>query len=313
LGCKKLSSDQAEQIVQGLLQQFEREEYDRELKAWVNRRGQKQQQSEPALWMAAALAQGYRHRNLPQDIRSRILDRLKETQEGLKVYRLNEADRGAWNMFPNQHAPSQHSPFSTAIALLALLEHHRSDLPWEESNATRDALIERTASWLQSQCLRDGQVTDWEPHLWPEGRNPPCDGFTFCCAMLLLKAETLKLGFQMNVKIRAFALQKAEKLATFNGLNVRTQAVIRLQPRKDGEPAFGDVTISIFWYPWALSCCQTIVDAEANDPFSRLQFQKVIQRLIHEEGTAVVRQAQRTTSFELAEFLYAISTVSDRE
>ena len=76
---------------------------------------------------------------LTGEARERALKNLSYTHEVLKIYRPN--DNGGWNMFPNQTEPSLHNVYTTALALLALLETRKANLPWDGSVEKRDQLL----------------------------------------------------------------------------------------------------------------------------------------------------------------------------
>lgn len=99
-----------------------------------------------SLWMSIGYATLLQHGNLltddeMQDAREQFF----YVQEVLETYR---HESGGWNMFPRQKDPALHSVYSSALALLALLETRRAGLPWNGSIETRDKLLTATAHWL---------------------------------------------------------------------------------------------------------------------------------------------------------------------
>src|SRR5262249_54026042 len=117
-------------------------------------------QLEPALWTAAALAVALRQPDLPPESRREYLGWYEYVQEVVRTYR-PEPVRGGWNAFPRQRDPSDHNPYTTTLALLALLEARRSDLPWEGSAARRDERLRATAGWLIARFDPAGDPPGW--------------------------------------------------------------------------------------------------------------------------------------------------------
>jgi hypothetical protein len=107
-------------------------------------------QAEPALWTLAAVAVALGRNNLlDKDERQRFLSRLRYTEEVADLYL--PTNDGGWNIFPEQENPGEHSTYTTALALLALLEMREGDLDWEGDRSRIDSLIRRTADWSSGQ------------------------------------------------------------------------------------------------------------------------------------------------------------------
>ena len=102
----------------------------------------------------------------------------------LRTYR--PADTGGWNMFARQKDPERHNPYTTMLALLALLEAREAGQPWDGSVQRRDALLERTAGWLVSEY--DAEGSGWRAPS-ETGGNMVLDGLTLQAYYELLRAE----------------------------------------------------------------------------------------------------------------------------
>jgi hypothetical protein len=91
---------------------------------------------------------------LEGDRRATFEGYLAKAQSAAMIYHPRET--GAWNIFPNQKNLDRYSPYSTALALLALLEVRAAGQPWQGSIEKRDALLKSTAAFLVSLFEREG-------------------------------------------------------------------------------------------------------------------------------------------------------------
>src|SRR5688572_4342841 len=97
---------------------------------WLAHVGERHTEAEPALWTVAMLARALGTPGLAEgDRRTQLEEYLHKTQRAAMIYRPRET--GAWNIYPNQENLDYHSPYSSALALLALLEVRAAGLPWE--------------------------------------------------------------------------------------------------------------------------------------------------------------------------------------
>ncbi|HEX8920074.1 MAG TPA: hypothetical protein VF766_01270, partial [Pyrinomonadaceae bacterium] len=145
---------------------------------WISHPGETHTQAEPALWTAIALAKAIgRPGLLTADERGRAEQHLAYTQEVLRLYHPPDTHSGGWNMFPRQKDPAQHNTYTTALALLALLEMRQAGVGWEGSTERRDELLKATAQWL----MFDNYAADSDPPGWRAGgetTNEIVDGLT---------------------------------------------------------------------------------------------------------------------------------------
>jgi tRNA A-37 threonylcarbamoyl transferase component Bud32 len=118
-------------------------------------------QADSALWLATALALALgRPELIADEDRPRFEAHMQYTHEVLCNYR-PEKFEGGWNMFARQKDMKRHHTYTTALALRALVETYRADLPWEGSPKIRDELLKSTASWLVRHYRAKDETPGW--------------------------------------------------------------------------------------------------------------------------------------------------------
>jgi serine/threonine protein kinase len=218
---------------------------------WVIRYQDTETTADPTLWLAAALAGALARPGLLQgDERRRAERNLAYTQEVVKTYR--PVETGGWNMYPHQKDPLQHSPYTTMVALMALLETRRAGLPWEGSVQRRDELLRATAQYLIDTYDARGAMPGW--HAVGLDNDDTFDGLTLQTYGLLLRAEA-EAGFFVPERIlknipphlarcsqrkRDFADSAAKFFICFTDHH--------------GNERTGKESITFLWYPWAVDC-----------------------------------------------------------
>jgi len=216
------------------------------------------------------------------------------------------SNNGAWNIFPNQVDKEQFTPYTTALGLLVLLEAHESRLSWGGGEVERDDSIVRTANWLVDQFVDNDKERGWIALTWPEGRNDVSDGFNFMVFTLLLRADYLNIGFRMPQRLLDFLSSRLIELENISGVDAINRGVLSV---RNGEAeTFSEVVLNLYWYPWAVMCCQEWIKHLDNNHYTRLRFRKVLSHLILEGDHASLDD--RVVAFKLAEYLYAMSVVA---
>ena len=87
----------------------------------------------------------------------------------------------------HQKDPEAHSPYTAALALLALLELREAGLPWDGDAARRDAMLSATCAWFARTFVPTGPTPGWRRTQDPIDVVSP--GLTFQVHSLLLRAE----------------------------------------------------------------------------------------------------------------------------
>ncbi|HKO63169.1 MAG TPA: toll/interleukin-1 receptor domain-containing protein, partial [Pyrinomonadaceae bacterium] len=220
---------------------------------WQSHKGEAETIAEPALWTAAALAAALgRPDFLTAEERRKYEGHLAYTQEVLRLYR--PLQTGGWNMFPQQKEPELHNPYTTALALLALLETRKAGLPWDGSSERRDELLNDTARWLISKfdykARMEGKRPGW--HGVSESANQIFDGLTLQIYAELLRAETeagIELPPEILEQIPVHLISCVERDLNFP---VASGEFSARMTDHTGREAVGKETIGFLWYPWAI-------------------------------------------------------------
>jgi hypothetical protein len=278
---------------------------------WVKEFGSSYQYTlaPPALWTAACLGAALgRPGLLKGSRREQFEEHLKYTQEVLRSYRPLET--GGWNLFPNQTDPSEHDPYVTSLALLALLEVRAAGASWDGSNETRDTLLHNTASWLVNHFTNTVDEIGW----WGAGESVGDikDGLTLQIFAELLRAES-EAGFLLPSNILR---RIPDHLIECTSRNMRfkqdmSEASVSFTNHL-GQPTSQNETIEFPWHPWAINCAVRWLERAKNHPVPPDQVFRVKRALGHllvdlkEEAMA---RALSGWTYEASETLYGLGVV----
>jgi hypothetical protein len=309
----ELSEADARHLLRGFDEHFESgstiEGRDGKKYGWQAHPKEQRTQAEPAIWTVAALASALgRPGLLTGEARERALHQLAYAQEVLKTYR--PSDDGGWNMFPNQEEPELANGYTSTLALLALLETRKANLPWEGSFEKRDQLLKATAKWLADQYDPLAKPPGW--HAASETHTAAIDGLTLQLFSELLRAEA-EAGFPLRPEI---ANQMPDYLA--NLVNRRLDF-----PSDSGEfsAMFTDhlgqtymarEALGFLWYPWAISAAQLwLLRAEkiGAPQEDQVRVRRALGHLINDLGNDAVGKYRIEWTFQAAETLYGLSVI----
>ncbi len=280
---------------------------------WQSHKGKAETIAEPAIWTAAALAAALaRPGFLTAEERRRYEGHLVYTQEVLKLYRPLET--GGWNMFPNQKEPELHNPYTTALALLALLETRKAGLPWDGSTERRDELLKATAYWLISnfdvKARMEGKPPGW--HGVSESANQIFDGLTLQIYAELLRAETeagIELPQHLLEQIPIHLISCTERDLNFPVASGEFSATMTDHTNRE---TVGKESIGFLWYPWAIDAGMRWLErAEKRGAprEERVRVRRALGHLVVDLGQDAANKARTDWTFIGAELLYGISGV----
>lgn len=310
LRAPELPLDRARRCLAGLRAAFAPERFierDGVVHGWLRQQGATYTEAEPCLWTNAALALALgRPGVVPDAERASVLALLERAQAAALTFRPLET--GAWNIFPRQKRPERHSPYSTSLALLMLLETRAAGLPFAGSVARRDEVLARTAAFVGASFLPDGAVPGWRRTADPNDTVSP--GLTFQNYALLLRAER-DAGIPLPPAVAAALPDALERLAR----------VSMAQPPDAGEFAADFVDhegradrktemINMLWYPWAVLACRGWLerDARLRGPAAhRFRVRRALGHLVVDHGGDAFAEATKGYIFVASETLYAFS------
>lgn len=283
---------------------------------WISHPGETHTQAEPALWTVIALAKALgRPGLLTGEARARAERHLAYTQEVLRLYHPLDSQQSGWNMFPRQKDPTQHNTYTTALALLALLETKQAGLSWDGSTERRDALLKDTAEWLMHPDRYDAKA---DPPGWrasSETTNEVIDGLTLQIYSELLRAEA-EAGITLSPEILeqmprylARTVERDLKFPTASG--EFTAPVVD----RDGKDAIEREAVGFLWYPWAINASARWLrraEQKGAPMEDRVRVRRALGHLIVVLGDKAVETASAEWTFQGAETLYGMSAIPPR-
>jgi MTH538 TIR-like domain (DUF1863) len=278
---------------------------------WLSHPGDNHTQAEPALWTVIALAKAMgRPGLLTSEERQRAEQHMAYAQEVLRLY--HPLETGGWNMFPKQKELSQHNIYTTALALLALLETRAAGLSWDGSTEQRDAMLNKTARWLMD---RDQYDSEANPPGWrstSESTYEILDGLTLQIYSELLRAEA-EAGVELSPKIieqmPRYLARTVERDLNFPTASGEFSAPII---DRDGKDSMDREAIGFLWYPWAINACVRWLhraDEHGAPVEERVRVRRALGHLVVDLGDEAARKASAEWTFQDAETLYGMSAI----
>jgi hypothetical protein len=269
--------------------------------------------AEPALWTLAAVAGALGHSNLIEnDQRQHLLLWLRYTEQVTNLYR--PIDDGGWNMFPQQADPADHSTYTTAVALLALLEMREAELGWEGDRSRLDSLLRKATDYLSGQFDDQGDLAGWSPGAGYEKIDTALDGLTLQIYSELLRCEEVS-GLAVSPAILKAIPRHIDRLygrpSTFPFASTEiTREFINV----DGASVIRSVHIRFPWLPWAIECTVRWLrrlERTGAAPEDKVQAQRVLGYLVVDLGRHSFPEAAsaKIPVFRASELLYALTTI----
>ncbi|MBA3766624.1 MAG: toll/interleukin-1 receptor domain-containing protein [Acidobacteria bacterium] len=279
---------------------------------WISHPGDSHTQAEPALWTAIALAKALgRPGLLTNEERQRAEQHMAYAQEVLRLYHPLDTQSAGWNMFPRQKDPSQHNTYTTALALLALLEMRAAGVPWEGSAERRDALLKTTAQWLIGAYYPKADPPGWKATS-SETTNEVIDGLTLQIYSELLRAEAeagVTLPPEIIEQMPRYLTRTVERDMKFPVASGEFPAAII---DRDGKDSMDREAIGFLWYPWAINASvRWLSRAEQHDarPEDRVRVRRALGHLVVDLGDEAVDKASEEWTFQDAETLFGMSAI----
>ena len=311
LRCPSLSVERKRTLLPGLayaLDPARRIEVDGVAYGWPAHAGFSYTEAEPLLWTAIALARALGIEGLvPSADRPLWLERFRWVERATKMYRPDES--GGWNIFPNQTEPDHHSPYSTALALLALIETREAGLPFDGSVERRDALLAAAANYLVTTYLPDAATPGWRRTEDPHDVVSP--GLTLQIYGLLLRAS----GVTAWVVPASILREIPRRLEALVGERIDVAAdagefVVEFTSHK-GVKETRNEAINFLWHPWAIEAARLwlgAVDSDLDVPEAdRVAVRRVLGHLVVDMGDEAVKAASNGYNFIAAETLMGLS------
>jgi hypothetical protein len=278
---------------------------------WISHPGETHTQAEPALWTTIALAKAIgRPGLLTADERSRAEQHLVYTQEVLRLYHPPETHSGGWNMFPRQKESSQHNTYTTALALLALLEMRQAGVGWEGSTERRDELLKATAQWLIDNYHPKDDPPGWRAG--GETTNETLDGLTLQIYSELLRAEAeagVILSQEIIEQMPRYLARTVERDMKFPVASGEFSAALT---DREGKDSMDREAIGFLWYPWAINASVrwlSRAEQRGAPPEDRVRVRRALGHLVVDLGNEAVDKASEEWTFQAAETLYGMAAI----
>ncbi|HEY9282281.1 MAG TPA: toll/interleukin-1 receptor domain-containing protein [Pyrinomonadaceae bacterium] len=272
--------------------------------------GDREAMAEPALWTITALAAALQRPDLftPEE-RRRYESWLAYAQEAADHFR--PTDDGGWNMFADQIDPARHTSYTSVLALLALLELRKANLPWRGGVEARDRYLRATAAWLAANYDADAPIPGW--YASGEGIDETADGLTLQIYAALLRAED-EAGFEIPPVILAGMTRHlarcAERPLSFPAASGEFTAQVR---DPEGREFLAREAVSFLWHPWAIEASARWLrraERAGAPPEDRVRVRRALDHLVVTLGEEATPKAASDWTFVCAETLYCLSAVA---
>jgi class 3 adenylate cyclase len=288
---------------------------------WSRHEGQDQPQAEPVLWTMAAISAALARPGLVDAAERPLwLRRLARAQRAAELY--HPLGDGGWNGFPRQQDLKHHSPYVTALALLALLEMRSAGLPWHDGGPEEvAALLRSAAEWLVSRFDAKAPLPGWRRTGHVDDELSP--GLTLQVYAELLRAES-EAGVALPPALLAAIPRHLEDLAGKGlkdaydaGENVAFYQTPRdhEESARTGTPVWtrGVESVNFLWHPWGIDACVRWLDRAGRvpgaDPVDVHRVRHALGHLVVDLGEDAYRQATSGYVFVASETLYGLSSI----
>jgi hypothetical protein len=229
-------------------------------------------QAESTLWMIAALSAALgRPGAIPEGERGRYERMLGYSIETTSVF--YPIDDGGWNMFPQQVEADLHSDYSSAVALLALLELREAGIELPTSAARRDELIGKTAEWLIKSHIADPTYPGWAGNRTNKGT--PLEGLTLQVYSTLMRARTeASILIPDSYFDEVFSYLARMNNRPFSPDHISIVFTLPFVPHT-GRREDSYYPNRFLWYPWAITCATQWLTHACNAGVDREQVTQV--------------------------------------
>ena len=279
---------------------------------WTDYHGGEYDKSTPLLWIAAAEGAALAVPHLIEsNQRETVLRHYEYVQEILKEY--HPTNSGGWNLLPSQKNPNEHHLYSTTLALLALLQAHQANLPWEGSVERRDQLIRQIAQWLVGGFDPTGDPPGWRGGI-AEDTKEIYDGLTVQIFAELLQTQKALPDFSIPPAILQEIPRQLALFAWRDLSHPLTGGEFMAQyTRFDGKEETGRESIKYLWYPWVIDCSVSWLEFAGKHQLpkeERVRVRRALGHLVVDLGDKVLKDAQLEYTFFASETLYGLTAIS---
>jgi serine/threonine protein kinase len=268
--------------------------------------------AEPLAWSFLGIVKILARLDRQADVeRTLLLQRLAQVQSALDNYRSRNRTSGkfigGWNIFARQVEPEKANLYVTLLMCQGLLDLTQADLPWHDSRALRDSLLQESLTWL----LQEFDGKGWSnPSTVEKQFN---DGITLQVLTVLLRAEAA--GHRV---LPDPILEQISRLLLESSnweLDHKSPAVLIFIPIRNDV---GDLIpraqriMRPVWYAWAVHCSACWLQRckrmnASHDEIVRTR--RVLDRLILKLGKGAVEESMHGYTYVSAETLIGLSAI----
>jgi len=242
-------------------------------------------------------------------LRAKLMRHWDDTREMLEHY--HQADTpGAWNLYPSQTDPKQHSVYASVLALLALLEARQSGVALAATAEQDDALIRETSRWLLAQYHSTAVPHGWLNDPIEEHLSDVFDGLTAEAYAALLEAEESGAGVElpaaMYEHIRDY-LVKCDGRSLDYASDVSAYRIV--YRHNDGTVSDDKETFRYASWPWIIRCGELwlrYADRHHLPPEQRAEVRRTMAHFIIKLGPQEVEKETKGYSYMLSEDLFCL-------
>lgn len=266
--------------------------------------------AEATLWTLAELSVALSRSDVTDPRLRQVFDQsLNYTQEVADLY--YPLGSGGWNMFPRQESLEDHSTYTSALALLALLEMNQAGLAWRGDRARLRSMLRATAAWLANQF--DDRATPPGWRIAPSDSGPIVDGLTLQIYSELLRAEA-EAGVPIPQKILDAIPNHVDRLVGRPPDYPATAGEItRVFKNFDDAHVTRWISVRFLWHPWAIETTQRWLhrlERLGGATEAKVQSRRALGHLVVDLHPLFEEAALGTTpTYIRSETLYAVGTV----
>lgn len=268
-------------------------------------------EAEPALWTIAALSCALGTPGLLEGEQRAVFEKHLEKAQ-LATVRYRPRETGGWNIYPNQKNLDYYSPYSTTLALLALLEARAASQPWQGSVEMRDQLLSSTAKFLIGLFEEKEGQRGWRRTA--ERAEPISEGLTLQIYSELLRAEAdagieLPPSILEEIPLHLARLHGRTQDAPYDMGEYSVRFVNHEQPPRE---EYRNEGINFLWHPWAIETATRWLQRAAKHPTPNEQIIRVRRALgwlVVDMSSNKRKAATEGMSFVASETLYGLSSI----
>jgi hypothetical protein len=289
-------------------------DWNAEVGGWWVRPTEQKLQADPALWTLAATALILSRDDLDLDKRNSLKARIPMITDYLTKNNFLDwyNDELVFRIFANETEPHLHSPYTTSLALLALLEMRKQKLAWGSENPEDPSrMIFCILNWFDRH-YDTGDRQGWTSVDGDLEKFPPDEAVNLqILAVMLAAYSEMQSVVPDKLKQRVSSHLANLEVSNINDSSARVQRQTRdAKDRVKTEEA----RVSFLWKPWAIKLCRLYLQALDLDSSAaeKANALAILQRLAAEiakdsASPDEAGAASGTWTFRSSEMLIAIS------